>query len=37
MTWNELKDYLRNCDRDDLWTALRYVVLALKGDLDNEK
>ncbi len=33
MTWVEFKKYLLNCDRDELWTALRYVVLALKGDL----
>lgn len=33
MSWSEYIDYLRTLDRDELWTALRYIVLALKGDL----
>lgn len=37
MMWNELIAYLCNCDRDELWTVLRFTVLALKGDLQYEK
>lgn len=33
MSWSEYIDYLHTLDRDELWSALRYVVLALKGDL----
>lgn len=37
MTWDDLIGFLCNCDRDELWTVLIYTVLALKGDLQDEK